>query len=309
MRGRPAFLQHQAAQPFAVVIEQRGRAHGARDHDGVLRQLLFARRVVLAHQDAHQPVGEIVEIVQAVAQIRVGGAQHARAGIGLHALDAGLGGQAGRHRLANPVQPALVVGEHAVGFEHVAMLAAVGEVAVLDQPVEIGAQGGDGGVESLQLARHVVGDDIGDDHARLVQHDMAERDTVRQRRAGQMHRVAGGRFGAGAGERGQLARRDHLGEHHRRGLQRLFFFLGVGAARAVLHHQHAERVARAQDRHAEEGVVDFFAGFRPEREGRMGLRVRQVDRVGLARHQADQALVGLQHGLVDGFALQAFGGV
>ena len=125
----------------------------------------------------------------------------------------------------------------------------------------------------------------------------------------EMQRMAGGRLGAGLGERGQLAGGDHLGQHHGRGLQRLFFFLRIGAAGAVLHHQHAERIAGAQDRHAEERVVDFFAGFRPEREGRMGLRVRQVDRIGFARHQADQALVGLQHGLVDGFALQAFGGV
>ena len=141
------------------------------------------RRVILPHQHAHQPVGEIVEIVQAVAQIGIGGAQHARAGVGLHALDAGFGGEAGHHRFAHLVQPALVVAEHAVGFEHVAMLAAVGDVAVLEQPVEIGAQGGDGRVEPLEFARHVVGDDIGDDHARLVQHHVAERDAVGQRGA------------------------------------------------------------------------------------------------------------------------------
>ena len=56
-------------------------------------------------------------------------------------------------------------------------------------------------------------------------------------------------------------------------------------------------------------MVDFFAGFRPEREGRVGLRLGQVDRIGLARHQADQAFVLAQHGLVDRFALEAFGGV
>ena len=167
------------------------------------------------------------------------------------------------------VHPALVVREHAVGFEHVAVLAAVGDVAVLEQPVEIGAQRGDRGVEALQFLRHVVGDDVGDDHARLVQHHMAERDAVGQRRALELQRMARGGLGAGPGERRQFARGDHLGEHHRGGLQRLFFLLGIGAARAVLHHQHAERVAGAQDRHAEEGVVDFFAGFRPEREGRM----------------------------------------
>ena len=267
------------------------------------------RRVVLAHQHAHQPVGEIVEVVQAVAQIRIGGAQHARAGVGLHALDAGLGGEAGHHRLAHLVQPALVVAEHAVGFEHLAMLAAVGHVAVLEQAVEIGAEGGDRRVQPLEFFRHVVGDHIGDDHARLVQHHMAERDAVRQRGARDIERMARGRLGARAGDRGQLARGDHLGEHHRRGLQRLFFLFGIGAARAVLHHQHAERIAGAQHRHAEERVVDFFAGFRPEREGRVRLRVRQIDRVGLAGDQADQAFVGLQHGFVHRLALQALGGV
>ena len=48
MRGRPAFLQHQAAQPRAVVVEQRRRAHGAGDQDGVVGQLLARGRVVLA---------------------------------------------------------------------------------------------------------------------------------------------------------------------------------------------------------------------------------------------------------------------
>ena len=78
--------------------------------------------------------------MQPLAQIGVGDAQHAGAGVGLHALDAGLGGQAGDHRLAQPVQPALVVREHAVGVEHVAVLAAVGDIAALQHEVEIGAQ-------------------------------------------------------------------------------------------------------------------------------------------------------------------------
>ena len=303
VRGRPAFLQDQPAQSFAVVVEQRRRAHRARDQNCVFRQLLARGRVILPHQHAHQPVGEIVEVVQPVAQIGIGGAQHARAGVGLHALDAGLGGEAGRHRLAHLVQPALVVAEHAVGFENFAMLAAFGHLAVIEQAVEVGAESCDRRVQPLELLRHVVGDDVGDDHARLVQHHVAECDAVRQQGAFELDGVTRDRLGAGARDRGQFARGDHLGEHHRGGLQRLFFFLGVGAARAVLHHQHAERVARAQHRHAEEGVVDFFAGFRAEREGGVRLRVRQVDRIGLARHQADQALVGLQHGLVHSFAL------
>jgi hypothetical protein len=85
--------------------------------------------------------------------------------------------------------------------------------------------------------------------------------------------------------------------------------LGIGAPRAVLHDQHAERIAGAQHRHAEEGVVDLLAGLRPIGERRVVLRFRQVDRVGLARHQADQALVRTQHGLVHGLLLEALGGV
>ena len=142
-----------------------------------------------------------------------------------------------------------------------------------------------------------------------MQHHVAERDAVVERGAGEMQRPAGGRLGAGLGERGQLARGDHLGEHHRGGLQRLLFLLGIGAARPVLHHQHAERIAGAQHRHAEERVVDLFAGLRPVRERRVVLRFRQVDRIGLAGDQADQAFVRPQHGLVDGLALEAFGGV
>ena len=141
MRVRAAFLEDEAAQALAVVVEQRRRAHGAGDQDGVFRQALARRRVVLAEQLAHQPVGEVVEVVQALAQIRVGRAQHARAGVGLDALDRGLGGQAGDHGLFEPVHPAAVVGEHAVGLEHLAMLAAVGDLAALEQDVEVGAHG------------------------------------------------------------------------------------------------------------------------------------------------------------------------
>ena len=68
MGMRPAFLEHEPAQSLAVVVEQRSRPHRARDQDGVLRQALARGRVIAAGQLAHQTVGEIVEIVQALAQ-------------------------------------------------------------------------------------------------------------------------------------------------------------------------------------------------------------------------------------------------
>ena len=304
-----AFLQHQPAQALAVVIEQRRGAHRACDQDGVIRQLLARRRVVLADQLPHQAVAEILEVVQPVAQIGIGRTQHARAGIGLHAFDGGFRREAGGDRLVQLVRPAMVVGEHAIGFQHVAVLAAVGDVAALQHAVEIGAQFCQGRVEALEFLRQIFRDVIGDDDARLVQHDMAERDAVGQDRAGLVQRVPRRGFGAGLRQRRQFARGDHFRDHHRGGLQRFDFFLHVSALGAVLHHQHAERVAGAQDRHAEEGMVDFFAGLRPEREGRMALRVVQIERRGLAGDQADQAFMRAQHRAVNGVAVEAFGGV
>jgi hypothetical protein len=190
--------------------------------------------------------------VQPHAQIRIGGAQHARAGIRLHALDGGLGGQTRHHRLIEAVRPAAVVGEHAVGFEHVAVLAAVGELAAFEQHVEVGAQRLDRRFEAPELLRHVIGDEIGDDDARLVQHDVAERDAVVERRSAQVQRPSRSRLGrARARQRGDSPRGDHLGEHHSGGLQRLLFLLGIGAPRPVLHHQHASVLPGAQHRHAE----------------------------------------------------------
>ena len=97
---------------------------------------------------------------------------------------------------------------------------------------------------------------------------------------------------AGPHDRLQLARGDHLGEQHRGDLQRLDLLLGIGAARAVLHDEHAERVAAAQDRHAEEGVVDFLARLRLV--GEAGCACASDSASGSARsgNQADEALAG-----------------
>ena len=56
-------------------------------------------------------------------------------------------------------------------------------------------------------------------------------------------------------------------------------------------------------------MVDLFAGLGAEREGRVGLRLGQVDGIGFACDQADQAFILPQHGLVDRLALEALGGV
>ena len=131
---------------------------------------------------------------------------------------------------------------------------------------------GDRGVEAPQLGLRILGDEVRDDDARLVQHDMAEPDAVGERRAALMQR-APERGRLPGRERLQLARGDHLGEHHGGGLERLDLLVGVDPVRPVLDDEHAERVAGPQDRHAEEGVVDLLAGLRPVGEGRVRLGV------------------------------------
>ncbi len=138
---------------------------------------------------------------------------------------------------------------------------------------------------------------------------MAERDTVGQDRPGFVQRVPCCGLGAGLRKCCQLAGGDHLRQHHRGGLQRLDFFLDVSALGAVLHHQHAERIAGAQDRHTEERMIDLFAGLRAERERRMALRVVQIERCRLAGDEADQAFMRAHHRSMHGVAVQTFGGV
>ncbi len=165
----------------------------------------------------------------------------------------------------------------------------------------------DGLEQPPPLELDILGDQAGDHDARLVQHDMAERHALGDGLAGEP------RIGVAAGLGRDLlgdesARGDHLGDHHRRGLQRLDLLVAILAHGAVLHREHADRVAAAQDRHADEGVIDLLARLRPVGEGRVMLGVGELLRLGLLGDQADQTLARLQMGVVDGARVQALGG-
>ena len=59
---------------------------------------------------------------------------------------------------------------------------------------------------------------------------------------------------------------------------------------------------------AHQGVIDFLAGFRPEGEKGVVLRVGQVERPGVGGDIADQPLADAQAGLVHRRRLQSLGG-
>ena len=309
MARGPPFLEHQAAQARAVIIEKRGGAHIARHDDRVLGQLAGARRLAAIDEGGEHAVREIVDVVEALAQIGIGLAHHPRARIGLHALDAGFRRQAGIDGLADAPLPTLVIRQHAHGLEHVAMLAVMAHVAALDEIVDRAADIRDGHLEPRELCLRVVGDEVPDDDARIMQDDMAETHALGEARPRKTHRAPRRRGGAGGRGRLQVGRGDGLGEHHRGRLQRLDLVLAVEAARAVLHHEHAEHIAEPQDRHAEEGLVDLLARLRLVGEGGMASGVGEVDGLGLLDHEADEAFARLHGRHMHRFARQSLGGV
>ena len=140
MAGDRTLFQHQPAQALARIVEKLGRAHGAGDDDGIARQRVGHGFRPSAQQQLEQPVGEIVEIAHALAQIGVGHVQHARAHVALHLLDRGFRRQAVADRFLEPAHPAAIVGEHAVGFQHLAVLAVKGDLAPREHVVDGQAQ-------------------------------------------------------------------------------------------------------------------------------------------------------------------------
>ena len=159
------------------------------------------------------------------------------------------------------------------------MLAGGGKLALLQHLVDGGLQLLDRGFEAAVLLVGVLGLQFGDDDAGLVQHDVAECQPFRKRLTADdvAERAVVLRAGIGArdGPGDQM-----LGEHHRRGLQHLDVLVGVLLGRLVLHGEHTEHIAAAQDRYGEERVIDLLARLRPVGEGGMVLCIRLVDRHG-----------------------------
>ena len=99
--------------------------------------------------------------------------------IALHLLDRRFRRQAGGDRLMQPLHPALIVREHAIGFEHLAMLAGARHFAVGQHVIDGLAQLRQRDVETGLLGADIFGEKLGDADARLMQHDMSKRDAVR----------------------------------------------------------------------------------------------------------------------------------
>src|SRR5690606_30886888 len=124
-------------QAAAVIFEKLSRTEVSRDEDRILPKTHLRRSAHLPRHDADQPVRKILKIVHAVAQQGVIDLAHAHARALLYALDRSLGGEAAVDRLVDAPRPALVIGEHLVGLEHLLMFAADAEFRLACHAVDL----------------------------------------------------------------------------------------------------------------------------------------------------------------------------
>ncbi len=251
MRRRRAILEHHGPQFGAVIFEQFGRAHIARHQNGVVGHFLAGHRAV-GCQNAQQPVCQIVEIVQTLANIGIGLAQHARAGVVLHTLNRSFRREARIDRLLEPAHPAPIMGKHAIGLEDVAVIGRDLHIARIEQFVDRNAHCLERSFQPRLFGVRVVGNEIGDHDARVVQHHLPQSDAFGKPHALEHTRAAQIDIGARFDQCVEIGRRDHLGQNGGRGQKCFGFVLAIDPALRILNDQHAQRLPRPQHGHAKE---------------------------------------------------------
>ncbi len=222
VRGQRSFLEHHALQPSAIVFEQLGGAQVARDQDRIVPQAELRGGAELARDDPDQPVGEVLQVVHPIGEQRIADLAHPHPRALLDALDRRLGGEPRIDRLVDPTAPALVIGEHLVGLEHLVVLAALAELGLAGHPVDLLAHLVERGIDAVALGLGVLGDGMLDDDPRLVEHRLPRRhplDQLEPREAYRRGRLRSRRAPARGVDQPGVG--DQLGEHHRHRLQRL----------------------------------------------------------------------------------------
>ena len=308
MHRRRALFEHEPLDPAMRVIQQLGRSHRLGDQDEFGRALGRAAGGGGPDKTLLQPVGEILQIVKPLPQIRVGDLHHAALGLVAHFLHRGFGGQTAAHRLGHAREPAAIGREHAIGFDDLAMLARPEPRCRVDQLVDPLLHRRDGVAQPPLLGIDILGDDMADHDVRLVQQRRSHRQARIEAQPAEPHRQRG----AAAAFRhlvrvDQLAAGDQLRDDHRDRLQGLDLVLGILPPRPVLYDEDPEHALAAQHRHAHQRMVDLLAGFGAIGEIGVGLRVGQRQRARGGGDPPDETLADPEPGAMHRLGAQPLG--
>ena len=309
VRGERALFEHNALQPPPVVFEQLRRSQVLGDEDGIALEPGIGRRAELARNGPQEAVGQVFQVMHPIGKQRVGDLAHSHPGALLHALDGGFGGEAGINRLVNPARPALVVGEHLVGLEHLLVFPAGAELGLAGHRVDLLAHLVEGEVDARAFGLGILGHGVLDGDARLVEHRLADGEALNQLQPLEHHlplvRLGQPVEHLAVHKPGIV---EEFGEHHGDGLQRLDLDVLVAARLDVLHGQHADCPLAPHDGHAGEGVELLL----PRLLSVLELRVRgclvEVEGLDVARDGAGQPLPHAQPGDVDRLLVESAGG-
>jgi len=137
----------------------------------------------VAGQQSQETVGKIIEIVKSLTQIRIALADHAGSCVVLNALNGGFGGQTCRDCFFHAIDPATIVRKHLVRLEHLAVFTGTCHVAASEHTLDCCPQFIDGSVKTVLLFIRILGHELADNDAGLVQNHMPDGNAFRQRYA------------------------------------------------------------------------------------------------------------------------------
>ncbi len=225
----------------------------------------------------------------------------------LDPLDRRLGGEAAVDRLVDPARPALVIGEHLVGLEHLLMLAHRAELGVARHIVDLLAHLAEGGIDAVALGLDVLGDGMLDDDARLVKDGDAARHAGRRSSGLSSRAEPWSRAVSVTWSRGRRGRHWRSAprapsppsaaprSRHRRSAR----------GSACWTDEHADRPLAPHDRNAGEAMENLLARFRAVGEFGMADRLGEVEHGDVARDRPDQALAERELGDVNRGLIEA----
>ncbi len=305
MAADRAIFQNNAFK-FAPVFQQFARPDIAGNKHGVFGHL-GASICALPCQKAQQLIGQIIQILQPFAQIGIGHRFHAGPCGGLLFLHGGLGREAALDVFFHAAQPTARIGEHAIGFKHLALFAIGGAANACHHGIKRQMQLADRLMQALKLQFGVICHGAGDDNARLMQIDMAFGHPV-LRNATTDHELRLVPLGQGLALTDEGAKLSHFGQHHGDHFDGVDLIFGIAALILGLDNQNPKPFAKPHDRHAEERGIPFLARLGHIAKALGGGRIGCVDGAGTAGHAAHKTLAHTHPCDMDRFGGQTFGG-